>query len=613
MNLFYIKEITVTGPSVRASTVTFTKGVNIIHGASNTGKSLVLECLDFIFGAKELVPFDSEETGYDAVVMLLEDDHRDWFRAERKIIKDKGSEKGDTDVTVTSSLSVVENGIYNVQDKTYSNLLLKLMGIESCPKIYSSQDRKAQDLSIRTFFHQLYLKEESILKKDSILYNPQYKNTTLSLAAFNYLLTGTGASVIMKDDKKIREAKMEAVVNYINKQIAYYSTKKKELTKYLEDFETIDIDVKIAEVVGEIDVLERQISKAHNESRQLTRQILSIGDNLEQASVLKDRYLRLQTQYESDIKRLQFIAEGSKQFGRLTRVDKCPFCDNKLGPNANADSYFDLSQNEMVKVKEQLSGLLLVENELAVQIKGLETELQRLNKQRAHTAHMIKQTYKPKMQKLNQTLQQYNHVANMKNELSQIDHVLDKLKADLIEKASDVDETQKFDAKAAIETDLFIKLSNDVQMAISSCSYPSFTDAHIDRSTFDVVVNGKQKSRQGKGYRAYLNSIYAFVLMKFLEKEGKYPPKMLLLDSPILSLKENIDIPATDSMKTGLFQYFLTNCGDCQLIIAENDLPKGVDYSGATMIEFTKDTHRDRYGFMLDYFNPGDSDAMKID
>ena len=612
MNRFYISEITVAGPAVRASTIRFTKGVNIIHGPSNTGKSQVLECLDFMFGSKESVPFDSQETGYDTVIMTLQDEHDDWFRAERKLVLGDTGIKGDTNVTVTSSLPYVEAGEYNIANKSYSNLLLKLMGVETCPKIYTSQERKAVDLTIRAFFHQLYLKEETILKKPSVMYNPGYNNTTLSLSAFYYLLTGLGASVIVTENGAIREAKKEAVINYINKHIAYYSAKKTETEKYLSNLDSVDPDARLEEVVEEIDALERQISKAHRQSRDLTRQILSIGESLEQAKVLKDRYLRLQSQYESDIKRLNFIAEGSNQFGRLARVDKCPFCDHEMEPKTNVASYVNLTRAEMDRVKEQRSGLLFVEDELAEQIKEMETELQKLDNQRALTMHTIKQSYKPRMAELKNTLEKYNHITQLKNEVSKIEEVIDKLKADLVEKASESDETQKYDAKAAIEPALFAELSNAVQEAISCCSYPSFTGAYIDRSSYDVVVNGKKKASQGKGYRAYLNSIYAFTLMKFLEKKGKYPPKMLLLDSPILSLKENIDIPATDSMKTGLFRYMLSNCGDCQLIIAENDLPEGVDYSSATMIEFTKDPHRDRYGFMLDYFNPGDSDGLTV-
>ena len=98
----------------------------------------------------------------------------------------------------------------------------------------------------------------------------------------------------------------------------------------------------------------------------------------------------------------------------------------------------------------------------------------------------------------------------------------------------------------------------------------------------------------------------SFVLMKYLEEKAKYPPMLLVLDSPILSLKEKVDVPATESMKTALFTYMIEHCGNCQLILAENEIPDGVDYSKAHMTEFTMDSQRGRYGFLLDVRNAGD-------
>ena len=52
-------------------------------------------------------------------------------------------------------------------------------------------------------------------------------------------------------------------------------------------------------------------------------------------------------------------------------------------------------------------------------------------------------------------------------------------------------------------------------------------------------------------------------------------------------------------MRESLFSYIVNNCGDNQVIIAENELPDCVDYSTATLIEFTMDEEVGRYGFLL--------------
>ena len=92
--------------------------------------------------------------------------------------------------------------------------------------------------------------------------------------------------------------------------------------------------------------------------------------------------------------------------------------------------------------------------------------------------------------------------------------------------------------------------------------------------------------------------------MKYLEEHGMYALHLLVLDSPILSLKEKkYEIKeaevATVGMKTALFRYMIENCGENQVIIAENELPAGVDYSKANMLTFTMDDGAgERYGFL---------------
>lgn len=90
--------------------------------------------------------------------------------------------------------------------------------------------------------------------------------------------------------------------------------------------------------------------------------------------------------------------------------------------------------------------------------------------------------------------------------------------------------------------------------------------------------------------------------MKTLEEEGTYRSGMLILDSPILTLKEKKKISqkelASPGMRESLFRYFVNNCGDNQIIIAENEIPANVDYSTANLIEFTHDKSVGTYGFL---------------
>ena len=53
-------------------------------------------------------------------------------------------------------------------------------------------------------------------------------------------------------------------------------------------------------------------------------------------------------------------------------------------------------------------------------------------------------------------------------------------------------------------------------------------------------------------------------------------------------------------MKSSMLSYMLDQCGNCQVIIVEHEIPDDVDLSAATLIEFTKNESIGRYGFLLD-------------
>ena len=151
-------------------------------------------------------------------------------------------------------------------------------------------------------------------------------------------------------------------------------------------------------------------------------------------------------------------------------------------------------------------------------------------------------------------------------------------------------------------------LSDSFDKMVKACAYPNKPEAYISIDTADAVVGGKHKKNEGKGYRAFLNTIMLFNLMKYLEAYGTYSLHLLVLDSPILSLKEKkIQMTesekATHGMKESLFKYMIENCAANQVIIAENEIPEHVDYNNATLIEFTMDENNGRYGFLRSKHN----------
>lgn len=69
---FALRELTVTGPGKADATVAFTDGLNVISGPSDTGKSYILQCIDFALGAGRPPRAIDAAAGYTALRLTIE-------------------------------------------------------------------------------------------------------------------------------------------------------------------------------------------------------------------------------------------------------------------------------------------------------------------------------------------------------------------------------------------------------------------------------------------------------------------------------------------------------------------------------------------------------------
>ena len=209
---------------------------------------------------------------------------------------------------------------------------------------------------------------------------------------------------------------------------------------------------------------------------------------------------------------------------------------------------------------------------------------------------------KPKAQQFKKLLQDYQTAVQLKKERAAIEALMQELNTDALNQGQPEENSPRINLIEYVDADKWKKWSDTFATIVEECHYPNFVSARIAKNTYDAVVNKKHKASEGKGYRAFLNSIILFALMKTLEEEGTYRSGMLILDSPILTLKEKKKISqkelASPGMRESLFRYFVNNCGDNQITIAENEIPANVDYSTANLIEFTHDKSVGTYGFL---------------
>lgn len=602
MSGYYISEIAASGRGVRTSAIQFRQGVNIVYGPSNTGKSMIVKIIDYMFGG-DGCPANPNKTGYSDFQMRLRDDCGHEVSVARSVeCDDDGNERAASKIIVSSNSDVIPSGNYSVKSSgkkseriDFKSLLLRLIGIEDEVRIVSSQAGKSAALSWRVFFHQFCLKEDYIFTERTIIDNPGYSSITLNLNTLAYLAYEGGLEELQVEDKKMVLAKSEAVRSYIAQRRVPLSMRINEIRSQLDSLPTDPIDEMV--LAQELADVSERLSSARREAESIFTGIVQAQSRISQLGSLEERYGQLKSQYESDMNRLDFILDGDKRLGDNT--ERCPFCDGEI-PAEECVSYEKACKAEKVKVAAQLQDL---ESVLSETHRDFEAELDRLaelERQRDELTIQIEDVLKPDRDNLSEMLEVYKAASSLQAEIEILESLDEEYGQDIrLEMQREVD-APKFDAKKLFRDDVFDDLSNLVSSAVERCGYPDFRFAGLNRATFDVTVNGKDKKFEGKGYRGFLNSIFAFVLMKYLDEYGKHAPRMLILDSPILSLKESKQEGVAEGMKSSMLSYMLDQCGNCQVIIVENEIPDDVDFSAANLIEFTKNESIGRCGFLLD-------------
>lgn len=602
MSGYYISEIAASGRGVRASAIQFRQGVNIVYGPSNTGKSMIVKIIDYMFGG-DGCPANPNKTGYSDFQMRLRDDCGHEVSVARSVeCDDDGNERAASKIIVSSNSDVIPSGNYSVKSSgkkseriDFKSLLLRLIGIEDEVRIVSSQAGKSAALSWRVFFHQFCLKEDYIFTERTIIDNPGYSSITLNLNTLAYLAYEGGLEELQVEDKKMVLAKSEAVRSYIAQRRVPLSMRINEIRSQLDSLPTDPIDEMV--LAQELADVSERLSSARREAESIFTGIVQAQSRISQLGSLEERYGQLKSQYESDMNRLDFILDGDKRLG--DNAERCPFCDGEI-PAEECVSYEEACKAEKVKVAAQLQDL---ESVLSETHRDFEAELDRLaelERQRDELTIQIEDVLKPDRDNLSEMLEVYKAASSLQAEIEILESLDEEYGQDIrLEMQREVD-APKFDAKKLFRDDVFDDLSNLVSSAVERCGYPDFRFAGLNRATFDVTVNGKDKKFEGKGYRGFLNSIFAFVLMKYLDERGKHAPRMLILDSPILSLKESKQEGVAEGMKSSMLSYMLDQCGNCQVIIVENEIPDDVDFSAANLIEFTKNESIGRCGFLLD-------------
>ena len=589
---FFIKELCVTGNGKEPAIIQLKKRLNIIEGPSNTGKTLIFKCIDYIFGAKDNPLIE----GYDCISLKIEIDN-----SEIDLTRYAGKKS----LFVNSAYNSILSGEYKYNtgrddyESSFNNVLLKLLNINEYHEIVKNSNYEKRSLTWRTFSSAFFIDEDSIISERSPLIPIQFTEKTAFLSALIFLLSGKDfASVNSVEAKNIKKAKITAVKEYINNELQEYTRQTELLNKEIEEIP--DLESIISSLSSEVEATGGRIVEKINNNKNLLANIQKINEEISESNVLLNRYDLLESQYDSDLKRLNFIVDGQINYEQAEKT-MCPFCNNTVSISKKED-YITVSLNDYKKIKLQKNDLINAREILKTKILSLEEKLDLLQSEKEEVNNEIEQVLQPKLNDLKEQLVLFKKQVEKKKEINFLNQICSQ-KADFLSKQeNDNSNENKYDPKDYLDYSFTSDFEKYIKELLIQSHYSNLNSVVFSNTSMDISINGKERRTNGKGYRAYFNSMLSIAFIKYLFEKGTYKQNLLLLDSPILSLKLSANEEIGTSIKQGLFEILQEMNNELQIIDFENKIPE-IEYKNANIIKFTRDNNSGRYGFLPNVYN----------
>lgn len=599
MQNFIIERLRVSGMGKIDGIVNFTDGLNIIQGRSNTGKTWILKCIYYLFSS-DTRPY-SPLTGYTDIEGTFLTKRFGRITISRKLDEEV--------VTVTAESQEIENGKYatnykkEISPRYLNDLWLRIIGLNETIEVPKTARYARERMSWTNIANVFFVDENEIDKSESIVIKDSRYETPL-IASLFFLLTGDykkGVPEITKPE--VSSAKKKAVVDYIDEQVIALTEKRVDYIRQLEELSDLDIEKEMQELSDHIHNVQLEIKELIEENTAIAKQLSEYQQEDTNCHVLLDRYEALISQYKADLQRLDFISKGEETVKKLPKNGICPFCGGELHPD-NDEGYLEAINAEIMRIASELTIIVATESNIRDEQKNISKRIDELR-----IRHI----------EINRTLDQKNHeIQNYRSNLqrfkdytrlrSGIDFVNDQLSALGKKKEEELKKKNKsplYHAKKEFADEVGTGFSDILNKILKECNYRSVGYVSWDFSTFDILMDGVPKSEdQGKGYRSFLNSVVALMLYEYFNRDGVYiKPGFLMIDTPLLGLDEDEDTFDGETIKIGLYQYFINHRGNGQVIIVDNlnMVPSDVDFKSndINVITYHKDEKDGHiYGFM---------------
>ncbi len=605
-----LRYMALVGPRKATAALEFAPGINVVCGASDTGKSFIVEAIDFLLGGSGPLRDIPERVGYDRGRLAVSTHDKGDVTFDRSVQGGEFRMYAGLFVGREPDVEAKSLGAKHVHDReeNLSGWLLTRIGLLG-KRIRKNVKGETQSLSFRDLARLVIVQEEEIIRRGSPFLTGQYVSKTSEYSALKLLLTGVDdSSLVSEPSETQRRGNKAAKVELIEQWLADLNTEINDIgairANVVDQLNRLDTSIEKERV--QLEKVQARVDGALTNRREVFGERDRIRSRIEEIQELLERFDLLNRHYKVDLERLIAIQESGSLFVHQEKT-ACPLCGAEpehqhIGGKCEGDvePIVQAASAEIDKIKllsrELEQTVSELQNELAVltgRVKDLDTRYDEIDRQ-------IRETISPDLGAARATFGEIVEKRAQARKVLQLFERIDRLesqKAELDTESESVEPAEK--TTTDLSKAVLAELSETIERILRAWHFPGADRVYFDESALDLVIDGKPRGSRGKGLRAITHAAVSIGLMEFCRDKALPHPGFVVLDSPLLAYwapegKED-DLTGTD-LKDRFYGYLVDNHRDSQVIIIENEHPPERLSKDIALTIFTKNPAQGRYG-----------------
>lgn len=603
---FQLRRLTLVGRGVPNAEVRFSEGLNVVSGPSDTGKTFIVQCIDYMLGGKDVPKPIPESEQYETVRLAL-----NYSENGDEIVLERSIRGGNFTLITSGQADRTLSAKHSAENKDSASQYLLGLSDLTGKRVRKNKQGVTREVSFRDLARLILVDEETVISETSPILTGQHTTATAESAVFRLLLTGVDdASVISSEDPKVAKGRQAGKVEVLDLLLNQTKGRMAELqlpgdAKAWQD-QLAQVETLYEAAQNELAVEQQSAALLEGRRRE---ELNTLRKHESRSGVLRElqrRFGLLETQYQSDLRRLESIAEAGSRLSEM-REERCLVCgapaEHQEHEHQSAESGpEDVAQSclaEAIKIRALISDLHSTR-------KGNEEEISRLGDQcesardrvRA-VASQITEVLKPRVETALIRLREsqatrdiYRRAVELNGRANELQGLMDEMGARVSEKGAALE-------SARVRADEAETFSKEVESLLRAWHFPGLDRVTFSENDQDIVISGRKRASHGKGVRAIAHAAFNLALLKCCLKREMPHPGFVLIDSPLVVYRE----PDTDEggfshdVKDAFYRSIAEDFIASQVIIFENEDPPADLEADANVIRFTGAPHG-RQGFI---------------